>query len=182
MGHQDPTWRTLVDHEGHEVNSQGQVRNIKTGKILRMSVNQTNVRYVTLRNTNIGQYENKAVSALIAEAFCPGRTREASTVMHLDGDTLNNAPNNLMWAERWHAMAYHREVDMLRRRTARSRKIQIQDQNGRIYTSYLEAAMATGCLPSSIEYAVDYNANLEQGSHTNFVHKTFPGGFVFRTV
>jgi hypothetical protein len=170
-------WRPLRHYQGHEVSSDGQIRNIQSGQILKTSVNQTGVRYVAIRNTTLGKYENKTVGVLVAEEFCaPGRADE-ETVLHLDGNTENNEASNLMWATRWHAMAYHQEINSndhpLRKR--------IKDSKGQIFQNVVQAAMATGCLPSAIDYAVRYNDSLAIGEHANFVHRVYPGGHVFRS-
>lgn len=175
MAHQDKTWTTPPDHQGHQVNASGQVRNVSSGKVMQMSVNQTGVQYVSIRNTTTGRYENVTVAVLVASTFCPGRSTNENTVLHKDGNSLNNHADNLMWATRWHTIAYHQEIadgrhDLKRR---------IQDSTGRIYPNILSAAMATGTLPSAIDYAVRYNQTLAKDEHVNFVHKVWPGGHVF---
>jgi hypothetical protein len=178
MAHQDPTWTVLADYQGHQINASGQVRNINTGKVMQMSVNQNGVQYVSIRNTTINKYENPTVGVLVASTFINGHTNDESTVLHLDGNTLNNHAENLMWATRWHAMAYHREITSLDTRKLRH---QILDGAGHLYNNIKDAAMATGCLPSAIDYAAHYNDTLASDEHINFVHKTWPGGHVFRT-
>lgn len=171
-------WVTLEDYQGHEINEMGEVRNKQNGQILKTSINQTGVRYVSLRNTTIGRYENRAVGTLVADTFCPGRGPDAETVLHLDGNTENNSAENLMWSSRWHAMAYHQEINNTDVRTLRRAVV---DAAGRRFNNVLDAARATGCLPSAIDYAARYNDNLAANEHINFVHKVYPGGHVFRT-
>lgn len=171
------SWYQLSDYQGHEVNEEGQIRNVQTGEILKTSVNQTGVRYVALRNTTIGRYENLAVGKLIADAFHDGHSDDQDTVLYLDGNRDNNAAWNLMWATRWHAMAYHQEIQ----KDEHNPRKRIRDAGGRLYRNVREAAMATGCLPSAIDYAVRYNDSLATGTHANFVHRVYPGGHVFRS-
>lgn len=169
-------WITLMHYQGHEINESGEIRNATTGQILKTSINQSGVRYVALRNTSLGKYENRAVGTLVAETFCDSHAPDAETVLHLDGDTENNAAHNLMWSTRWHAMAYHSEMQKgdfsLRKR--------VMDENGRVYDHVGIAAMNTGCLPSAIDYSCRYNEALSDGSHPNFYHKVYPGGHIFR--
>lgn len=171
-------WIQLAHYQGHEINPLGEIRNIRSGRILNSSVNQYGVQYVSIRNTTLGHYENKAVGVLVAETFIEGKTDNAETVLHLDGNTENNNAENLMWATRWHAMAYHDEI---RKQNWNPRK-KVVDENRNIYSHVGEAAMATGCLPSAIDYACRYNENLAQDEHVNFVHKTQPGAHIFRWV
>lgn len=176
------SWVTLPHHQGHEINSEGQIRNGRTGKILSPSVNQSGVQYVALRNTTQGQYENKAVGVLVAEVFCEGQTSQNTTVLYLDGDHNNNRASNLMWAPRWHAMAYHREINNLNRVPARP----IRDDLGNYYPDIPSAARATGSLPSAIDYAVRYNDQIKKSQDDyfsndsiGFTHKVWPSGRVF---
>lgn len=169
------TWVRLAHYQGHEVNELGQIRNVETGQLLKTSVNQSGVRYVAIRNTTLGKYENRALGTLIAETFCERHAADQETVLHLDGDTENNAASNLMWATRWHAMAYHSEMA----KQEWNPRIKVQDAEGRVYANIGDAAMATGCLPSAIDYAIRYNANLAASSHLNFVHRVYPGSHIF---
>lgn len=170
-------WVPLVHYQGHEISPSGEIRKASNGMILKTSVNQSGVRYVSIRNTTLGKYENKTVGVLVAETFCERYQRDAETVMHLDGNTENNEASNLMWATRWHAMAYHQEIV----KNATNLKQRIQDATtGRIYRNIREAAMSTGCLPSQIDYGVRYNTALSEGSSLNFAHTTYPGGHIFK--
>lgn len=170
-------WTPLDDYEGHELNMKGQIRNVKTGNILKTSVNQTGVRYVSIRNTSLGKYENKAVSVLVANTF--GATqldRDADTALHRDGDLDNVSSENIMYTRRWHAIAYHKEIADPRWAAPK----RISDTKGNRYSSITAAAMATGALPSAIEYAIRYNSSLAVDEHTNFVHRVEPGGHIFK--
>lgn len=177
MAHQDPTWTTIPNFEGHQVNASGEIRIIATGRVLKGSTNQTGVRYVSIRNTTERRYQNVAISVIVASTFCEGQSAQTNTVLHLNGDTEDCHASNLMWATRFHAIQYHQEINKIRRASRR----RIQDETGRIYRSVVDAAKNTGCLPSAIEYAVDYNDTLAVGTHLNFTHKIFPGGHIFRS-
>lgn len=177
MARDRTVWAQLEDYLGHEVSSDGEIRNLNTGQVLKTSVNQTGVRYVALRNTTLGKYENRAVGTLVADAFCEGRSPDQETVLHLNGDTEDNRANNLMWSTRWHAMAYHQEINSNHQHPRK----RIRNEHGQIFQNVVQAAMATGCLPSAIDYAVRYNDSLAIGTHANFVHRVYPGGHVFRS-
>lgn len=170
-------WTSLENYAGHEVSDQGEIRNAKSRDILKTSVNQTGVRYVSIRNTVTMSYENKALSVLMAETFLGMPNKEAETVLHLDGDISNASANNLRWSTRYHAMAFHREIDNPMYRIRR----RIQDENGRIYSCVQEASHFTGDLPSAIDYTIRYNDNMAQDTHANFIHKTHPGGHIFKS-
>lgn len=178
MAHQDPTWTIIPDFEGHQVNSSGQIRNIQSGKVLGTSVNDSGVRYVSIRNTTTKRYQNMAVSRIVASVFCSGHSAQCDTVLHLNGNTEDNRAPNLMWATRWHTIQYHQEIN-----DPRFRKVKLRvKSNGVLYENIIEAAMSTGCLPSAIDYAAHYNDTLAKDEHVNFVHKVWPGGHIFRSV
>ena len=170
-------WVVIPDFEGHEINMQGEIRNATTKELLKGSTNQTGVRYVNLRSTTTKQYETRALSVLIAAAFCPGRSANQNTVLHLDGNLDNMNADNLMWATRFNAIAYHKEIMESRWQEKR----RVQEGKGQIFKTVADAAKATGCVPSAIDYAIRYNDNLAQDIHVNFVHRIWPGGYTFRS-
>jgi hypothetical protein len=181
MAHQDPTWTVIPDFEGHQVNSSGEIRNIASGVLLKTSVNQSGVRYVSVRNTTLRRYQNMAVSVIVASTFCEGRTPQTETVLHRNGDTEDNRAENLMWASRFHTIQYHREITAPRPVRGRRVQLYVDGEPSTIYKDVFEAAMATGCLPSNISYAATYNDELVDGVHMNFVQRVWPGGHVFKT-
>ena len=181
---QEIEWQPLRDYDGHEVSEYGDVRNIRKQTLLRTSVNQSGARYVSIRNTTLKKYENKSVGHLVALAFNLPRdiSNGEDTILHKDANPENCAVGNIMWSTRWHAMAYHQEIGrMANVREYRKTKM-IKDQNGTVYQNPLQAALATGCLPSSIDYSVRYNEALGDNPHVNFVHRTAPGGWIFHLV
>lgn len=172
-------WAVLPDYEGHEVSTSGLIRNIRSGEVMKTSVNQTGVRYVALRNTKLNKYENRSVATLVASTFCPGQDDNTNTVLHLDGDPENSSAVNLMWVTRWHAIAFHKEINDLE---YIQRRFRVREtQSNRVYRTLADAGRATGCLPSAIAYSVRYNDNMAQDAHTNFVHRIQPGGLIFRS-
>lgn len=177
MGRRLDAWVPLIHFQGHEINRAGEIRNVHSGNILKTSVNQAGVRYVAIRNTTLGKYQNVAVGQLVAEAFCGPSTPDAETVLYLDGNRDNNSAINVMWSPRWHAMAFHDEI---KKDDRRDRGPQIVDENGRVYKNVMDAARHTGCLPSAIDHAVRYNSALDDNEHVNFVQRVWPGGRIFR--
>lgn len=174
--HSKSTWTEMPNYLGHEINTRGEVRNIKNRTALKTSTNQHGLRYVSIRNTTLGKYENKPIAVLVAEIFCPKVGRYEDTVLHRDGDSNNVNADNLSWASRWHAIAYHKEI--VDPRWWESRRI-VDELHNR-YGSIGEAARRTTCLPSAIEYAVRYNSTLSGAEHTNFVQRCEPGQRIFR--
>ena len=171
------TWHSIPDFDGHEISTDGDIRNKNNKRVMEPSVNQTGVRYVGLRNTKLKSYQNRSISVLVAETFCEGRTTVDDTVLHLDGDIANSKVDNLTWAPRHYVMAYHNQINM-EEYTKRKR---IVEDGGAIYRSFAHAAMSTASLPSDIKYSVQYNDALSDNTHTNLVHRTSTG-HIFRSL
>lgn len=173
------TWTPLLHHAGHEINSRGDVRHIRSRTQLKTSVNQFGLRYVSIRNTTTNKYENKPLNVLVAETFVPNDHPDIhTTVLHLNGDQTDVNAENLRWTSRWHAIGYHKEI--VEEHWFRSRRVVLDGPQPQTFRSIGEAAMATTCLPSSIDYALQYNKHMALNEDLNFVQRVDPGGLVFR--
>ena len=96
-------WRPVLGYEGrYEVSSDGRVRGVPRechvrsipGKELTRHVNKGGYEYVTLCAE--GECKYRTVHSLVADAFIEPRP-EGAVCRHLDGDRLNNSPENLAW-------------------------------------------------------------------------------------
>lgn len=177
-------WKKLDNHEGYSVSSDGRVRNDQSNRIMKPQVNQGGTAFVSLRDSVEKKYVVTSIGILVASAFVSGRTNNESSVLHLDGDLSNNRASNLRWVARWHALAYHKELQTYKSPTRR----RIKDDLGRVYEGVIQAAMATGALPSAIEYSVRYNDHINEEAQSlypndvfNFSHKVWPSGRIFQT-
>lgn len=102
-------WIPLEDFPGYSVSSYGRVRNDRFERVLTVLKNRGGVAMVGLvRN---GSQTKKSLGKLIAEAFVevPRYRPPFDTVIHLDGDGMNNLPRNLMWRPKWFAESYSRQ-------------------------------------------------------------------------
>lgn len=77
----------------------GLVRNNRTGRILKPSVNGPGYSQIKLPGLGGGQV-TKRVHILVAAAFLPARPTPAHEVNHRDGVKANNAAGNLEWTTR----------------------------------------------------------------------------------
>lgn len=90
-------WLPIDGYPNYAVSSNGRIKNIKTGRILKQNNNSHGYPSVSLFNSN-GQ-KNMKVHRLVAETFydcdCDGLD-----VNHIDGDKRNNFVGNLEWCTR----------------------------------------------------------------------------------
>ena len=84
-------WLEIERYPNYEINTKGQVRNIKTGIILKP---QTNVAYGRRRVKLNGKYEY--VDKLMVENFFDVKGKTNYKIIHLDGNIMNNDLDNLL--------------------------------------------------------------------------------------
>jgi hypothetical protein len=91
-------WRRVVGFAWHyEISDNGQVRSIKTGRILKTQCSATGYATITLRRD--GKNYARYVHRLVAQAFFGIRTSD-KVVNHKDGNRQNNHVDNLEWCTR----------------------------------------------------------------------------------
>lgn len=96
-------WHSIPNYSKYEINEDGRVRNLKTGKILtvRLNKNPRNPKgyYVYDLYNDAGIKKSLKRSRLVAFAFIPNPDglRE---VDHIDSDTHNDSIDNLQWISR----------------------------------------------------------------------------------
>ena len=106
-------WKTIQNHQNYEVSNLGQVRNKRTGRILKYIKNITEKgkdgKALYYQYTVFLDKKVCIIAKLVAEAFIvntytdpDGRHFEPneSTVDHIDKNTKNNNVNNLRWVSR----------------------------------------------------------------------------------
>lgn len=86
-------WKQFRDTK-YEVSDTGLIRNGKTGKILKASLNDNGYFHVCLCNNN--KKSNHSVHRMVAEVFIPN-VNKLPEVNHKDEDKTNNSDTNLEW-------------------------------------------------------------------------------------
>ena len=84
-------WKQIRNTK-YEISDKGQVRNSKTGKILKPSIKNSGYAEIVLSEN--GKTEYHLVHRLVAEAFI-GPLNEKIEVNHIDENKLNNSADNL---------------------------------------------------------------------------------------
>lgn len=152
-------WISAKSFPQYEVSSNGDVRNKKTGRILKQQTGSHGYRTLTLRN------DNKQISVrahrLIADSFYDG-DHEGLDVNHIDGNKLNNSISNLEFCTRKENIR-HAFDNGLKHNT---RKIRIRViETGEIFDSIRECQLATGFDRSAICKCLAGKQNNYKGYH-----------------
>lgn len=138
-------WKAIPGYEGaYEVSNMGNVRNSKTLRILKPSINHDGYRQVILYSN--GRRSNKRVGRLVAEAFLPNPAG-LPEVNHINGNKEDDNVNNLEWVTRSDNMR-HAFSTGLKHPSGGSNKRKVAqilgDEIIAIYNSLHEAADAIG--------------------------------------
>lgn len=95
MEEKQEIWKVIKDFPKYEVSTFGNVRNIKTLKILKPYMNGGGYKKVSLMVDNTSQ-KTMLIHRLVAITFIPNPENK-STVNHKNHDSLNNNIENLEW-------------------------------------------------------------------------------------
>lgn len=87
-------WKTIERKPNYEVNKVGQIRNKKTGRILKNSIRKDGYCQVMLGRKTIPEY----IHRLVAEVFIPN-PKNLPQVDHINGIKSDNRVENLRWVD-----------------------------------------------------------------------------------
>ena len=90
-----PEWRVITHLPNYEVSTDGQVRNKKTGQVLKTSPNGGG--YLSVRLRKEGKGHTKRIHRLVGEAFLPNPDGKPM-IDHINRDRMDNRLENLRWA------------------------------------------------------------------------------------
>lgn len=89
-------WKRCDEYEDYELNTRGQIRNIKTGKILKTSINEKGYERVTLQKD--GKPHTKNVHRLMGDVFMD--VPEGMDIYHENMNRSDNRLENLRYGTR----------------------------------------------------------------------------------
>lgn len=168
-------WVDIKNHPNHEVSNFGNIRNKKTGRILKQQTNSKGYKHLTIDG------KGERVNRIVADSFFDG-DHNGLDVDHLDGNKSNNFIGNLDFCTRSENIrrAFAKGLsksnlnDQLRRKgTERmkevtSKAVRVVETNA-IYPSLKECARQTGCYPSEIAKCCRGEMHQHHGLHFEFV-------------
>jgi len=121
-------WRRLPTHDGYEVSANGDIRNMRTGYVLKPISSPSGHVHVFLNGQRV------RVHHAVLLAFV-GPRPEGMETRHLDGDPTNNVVTNLAWGTRGENAAdtrKHGRLRTLRRARARLTSDQVAEIRTRV--------------------------------------------------
>ncbi len=106
-------WKTSEEFPAYIFSNQGRVFSLWHRKLLKPYFcpykRNVNYFYVRLKDKN-GGFHGYKLHRIIAEIFCPNPLNK-TIIHHIDGNSLNNRADNLMWTTFSEHTELHREMN-----------------------------------------------------------------------
>ena len=150
-------WKKIEGFENYSVSNNGQVRNDKTGRILKTYKKPSGYIQVQIGRKTVPKY----IHRLVAHAFLPNESNKPQ-VNHKNGNKGDNRANNLEWvtaSENTFAYGYAIRIEH------KKKKITATNVNGKkiVFNSRDEAAKHFQCNKANIDYGRVYKKGNKKG-------------------
>lgn len=149
-------WKKIDGKPNYSVSNQGEVRNDKTGRILKPSVRKDGYCQIMLGRKTVPLY----IHRLVAEAFIEN-PKVLPQVDHIDGNKSNNNVSNLRWVTYSDNCWNYGYIERIEHK-----KKKIKASNGVktiIFNSRDECAKHFECHKSQIDYGRVYKKGNKKG-------------------
>ena len=90
-------WKTINGFNYYKISNLGQVKNIRTNKILKLSINKGGYLGLGLKNNN-NKTQQKRIHRILGESLIENPFN-LPLIDHIDNDRLNNNLSNLRWVD-----------------------------------------------------------------------------------
>lgn len=147
-------WKKIPEFENYAVSNLGEVKNLKTGIILKPYLNSSGYCMVRLYNDGCGRF--CLVHRLVANAFIPN-LKNLPEVNHKDEVKTNNRVDNLEFCDRRYNAEYSFAMPV------------ICVETGMIYKSLMEASRQTGVNGGNICNVLKGRLRTAGGFHWQYV-------------
>ena len=152
-------WRTVVYNdeiwEDYEVSNCGNVRNVKTGKLLKLYEQGRYLQVGLRKNSKTTKY---LVHRVVGYTWIPNDNPTVKTIVHhKDHNTYNNSVDNLQWISQ--------QENIEEGRGKRVRCV----ETGQIYESTIEVERQTGISNVSVHYCCTGKRQTTHGFHFEYV-------------
>ena len=164
---QDVIWQQIPDFPSYAVNNHGQVLNIDTDRLMRISYTLQGNAKVSL--VGLEGRRTLSVAFLVAKAFVAPPNPLSTSVVVLNGNQADLRAVNLVWRPISFAWKYTRQ--MKENQPIHFFSLQVHDvTNDVVYTNIIQAGQLLGLLYQDI-WRSTYTGNT-----------TYPGNSVFRVI
>jgi len=121
----------ILGFENYCVSNFGNVKNVKTGRLLKPQKN----RYSTIGLNKNNKRVTCSIHRLVANAFIPNPNNYL-TVNHINKNTHDNKINNLEWCTQKEQNIYNYKTENTKRTTSRARSIICMSLNGEVLFTF----------------------------------------------
>lgn len=143
-------WKLIEDYPNYEVSNMGRVRNTKTGRILRLVVNEWGYLHVTLCKD--GKMKRFLVHRLVATTFIQNPENK-SQVNHINGIKTDNRVENLEWVTNSENQQHAIRTGLRTKSGSPKQKVRCIE-TGQEFESQHDAARYFGCNSGSIHVSI----------------------------
>lgn len=150
-------WKKIEGFENYSVSNNGQVRNDKTGRILKTYKKPSGYIQVQMGRKTVPKY----IHRLVAQAFIPNASNKPQ-INHKNGNKGDNRADNLEWVTASeNAFAYGYDI----RIEHKKKRVIATNVNGKtiVFNSRDEAAKYFQCNKANIDYGRVYKKGNKKG-------------------